>query len=224
MEAYAVPFVEDLTYLFDEKRVLQGKCRLSIENVGRVKTSVLPSNGGPVVERNGFEYYGKGHFADLYDAHLALLTESAFERPVDVKSKRIVSHGMREIVIADNRSFSFTRPPSMEILCPAVPPLAVIGCNQLWMTGHGAPSAGKVHFQAASLIATGEYGIKPYQYLRNEFPTPASAESLIQVATVLSRDAACHVEAVYGFGGAIDLVVGETGVDDAGSYEHSDTD
>ena len=67
--------------------------------------------------------------------------------------------------------------------------------NAMWQTGSSKTVAG-LHFQAAKLVATEDYGHAVYRALLDR-PSPTPAESLIKIATKMTRSLSVHALEVY---------------------------
>ena len=180
-KTFEVLLMEDMAYLFGDERSKSGKTQLSVQ-------FVVNKNG-----RYSYEGDRPNYFGNVLNAHFRMMPEERFIFDKFITRKAITLTDERKLVIAQNRSMLFTE--CSKIMVMPDPVLGVIGCDEFWMTG-SANTVGGVHFQAAKLVATKDYGHEVFQALLKRGPTPA--ESLVKIATTLSRDVREHACEVYG--------------------------
>jgi len=178
---FAVPFVEDMRYLFENERSESGKIQLLVEYVSSQHGHYSYKGGRP------------NYFGNVLDAHFRMISGIPFVRAETFGRRKIELEDNRTLIIGENRRASFNE--CKRILFPSTPPHGVIGVNTLWQTGSSTTVAG-LHFQAAKLVATEDYGHAVYRKLL-ERPSPTSAASLIKLATMTRRDLAVHAREVY---------------------------
>ena len=195
--AYAVPFVEDVAYLFDERRAQQGKATLSAEYVVKKASTIV--------------YEGRrGYFADLYNALLRMACSSPTVPHQLLNPKTVRLEDGRMLCIGANRSASFLpgTKQAQRLFVFDEPRVGVVGFNHLWMTG-AVDCATAVHFQAARLAASGDFGPDLFRtLLKADPPKVVSAACLVHLATRCSRALGVHALEVYGPGIALDLHFG----------------
>jgi hypothetical protein len=198
--SYAVPFVEDVAYLFDEKRGKQGKMYLNPAHL--VKKPPAPGKAW-----SSHVYEGRNcYFAKRYNALLSL----AFSGPVIphelINSKTVRLEDGRMLFIQKNRDAKFVEGTahSQRLFVFDSPEVAVVAANEFWMTGQSGKSgevasAAGVHFQAAGLVASDEFGPEAFKsLLRCDPPKVLTAKCLVKLAMVCSRDLFAHSFEVYG--------------------------
>jgi hypothetical protein len=181
LNTFAVLLVEDMRYLFEKERSDSGKIQLSVGNVSSQKGTYSYKGGRP------------NYFGGVLDAHFRMISGIPFVRAESVERRRVELEDGRTLIIGENRRASFTE--CKRVLFPSTPPRGVIGFNAMWQTGSSKTVAG-LHFQAAKLVATEDYGHAVYRALLDR-PSPTPAESLIKIATKMTRSLSVHALEVY---------------------------
>ena len=179
---FAVLLVEDMRYLFDDKRSASSKLQLSVDYVLSKNDHYSYKGGRP-------NYFGR-----MLNAHFEMVSGVPLIHARSTETRRVKLNDGRTLVIGQNRSARFTG--FERLLFPSKPECGVISYNASWMTG-SSNTVYALHFQAPKLVATNGYGHPVFRALLDR-PQPISAEKLIELATTTSRALFEHTRVVYG--------------------------